>query len=128
MPKEYRKRPKMLHKKNIKKYFVLPVCLLLLNAIEEVLVYKSDFISNDYLRTAYILALFIIGIASISFIFSPLIVKMLSSAYFGGRKHAGYIGEFLILGAVIGGLYYIYYRLYVYEGGSPEYLLPPGWR
>ena len=128
MSKEYRKRPKALHKRNINKFFVLPVCLLLLNAVEEVLVYKSDFITNDYLRTAYILSLFIVGIACISFLFSPLLVKFLSSAYFGGRKHAGYLGEFLILGITLGVLYYIYYRLYVYGEGSAKYLLPPSWR
>lgn len=128
MSKAYRKRPKALHKRNIHKYFVLPVCLLLLNAVEEVLIYKSDFIVNDYVRTAYILAIFIIGIACISFIFSPMIVKLLSSAYFSSRRHAGYFGEFLVLSITLAGLYYIYYRLYVYAEGSPKYLLPPAWR
>lgn len=125
MAQKHRKRPKPLHKRNIKKYFVLPVCILVINIVEEILVYKSNFIADDYLRTAFILLLFIVGIAGVSFLVSPLIVKLLSSVYFKGRKHAGYAGELIILAVTLGGLYYLYFLIYIY---GPEYLLPSAWR
>jgi hypothetical protein len=125
MAKTHRKRPKPLHKRNIRKYFILPTCLLLLNAIEEICVYKSEFISNPYLRTAFVLLLFVVGISTVSFLLAPAIEKIITAAYFRGRKHAGYFGEFLILAVVIGGLYFIYFLLYIH---GPEYLLPRAWR
>ena len=125
MAKTYRKRPKPLHKKNVRKYFILPTCLLVLNAIEEICVYKSGFISNPYLRTAFVLLLFVAGTAAVSFILAPAIEKVVSAAYFHGRKHAGYLGEFLILAVVAGGLYVVYFVLYIH---GPQYLLPPAWR
>ena len=125
MSKEYRKRPKALHKKNIKKYFVLPVCILILNIIEEIIVYKSRVIENEYLKTACILFFFIVGVAIISLALSPLFEKILSSAYFGSRKHAGYLGEFLTLVVTLCVLYIAYY--YAYAKGA-EYLLPVSWR
>ena len=125
MAKDYRKRPKALHKRNIKKYFILPTCLLILNAIEEVGVYKSAVVTNPYLRTAVVLVMFIAGTALVSFVLAPVIEKMIARMYFSGRKHAGYLGEFFIVFSVILGLYVIYFLLYI---RGPEYLLPPSWR
>jgi len=125
MSKKHRKRPKALHKRKIKKYFILPTCLLVLNALEEIFVYKSEVIDNDYLRTGVVLLLFIIGTAAVSFLLAPVIERLLSKAYFSGRKHAGYVGEFLILSGVVLALYTLYFVLYVQ---GPEYLLPPAWR
>ena len=53
--------------RSLKKYVIFPCCLLVFGALEEVVVYKSDLIANDYVRVAALMAFYAFGIALLAF-------------------------------------------------------------
>ncbi len=103
----------MIKKYGFRKYVVLPTCLLLLNALEEVIIYKSEMVEDPYLRTAVILGLFIAGFSMVAFVISPLIAKWLEGVYLASRKTAGGIGTTVLMLGVIAGLFVLYYVIYI---------------
>jgi hypothetical protein len=100
---------------------------LILNIVEEVFTYKAQVIENNYLRTAVVMGLFLVGFGLVALLLSPLISRWLQAAYFSGRKRAGYLGEFVVLGIVYAGLFFVYYRIYVHgvESILPDALQNP---
>lgn len=119
-------KPKaMVGKRNLRKYVILPVCLIVLNAVEEVLVYKTGVIGNDYLRTAVILALYLGGFGLVGLVLAPLIERWLALTFDAGRRKGGSPGVMVLLCLLGIGLFFLYFRIYV---DGPETLLPRRWR
>lgn len=104
------------------KYIILPFCLLSLNAIEEIVVYKSESISNPYMRVLTLLILFTVGISFVAFIFSPLLSKVLKSIHQISKKEEGVIGEVTLVFCLWLILFFVYFAIYIM---GPETLLPP---
>lgn len=111
----------VVKKRGFRKYIVLPTCLLMLNVIEEVLVYKTELIDNDYIRTGVLLSLFLFGFSMVSFVVSPLAENWLQRAYFAGRRIAGIFGILCIITGILIGVYFSYYTIYTH---GPKSLLP----
>jgi len=119
-------RRKIHYKRNIRRYVILPTCLLVLNVVEEVVCYKAQVIGNPYLRAGILMLMFFCGFGLVGLVFAPLLTRSLEQVYFGGRKHGGYLGELIVLAALYGGLFYVYYLMYGAPSGV-ENLLPIAW-
>jgi hypothetical protein len=117
---------KVKSRRNIRKYLILPTCMLVLNIVEEVFCYKSQMISNLYLRTALLMVMFLCGFGLVWLVIAPIVSRSLEVAYFGGKKHGDARG-ILVLAVVYGVLFYAYYLLYSAPGGAAN-LLPAAWR
>ena len=103
----------MVKRKDIRKYIILPSCLLVLNVGYEVIIYKSQLIAQPYLRTTVILLLFLFGFGVVGCIISPFIERWMESLYYTGRKQAGYFGEILIIALLATGLFILYHAIYI---------------
>ncbi len=114
-----RKRPH-----TIRKYIILPCCLLAINIFEEVLFYKAQMVGNPYWRTALIIGVFFVIVSIGAFILAPFTEALLQHIYKTSKKEAGLIGETLFLLAVASAFYFLYYMVYIH---GPESLLPPAW-
>ena len=114
-----RKRPH-----TIRKYIILPCCLLVINVFEEVFFYKAAMVANPFWRTALIIGVFFIIVSIGAFILAPFIDTLLQRIYKTSKKQAGLFGEVLFLLAVAAVFYFLYYMVYVY---GPQSLLPPAW-
>ncbi len=112
--------------KHTKNLFILPVCLLVLNAIEEVAVYKlGREIVNPHIFTGALILMFTAGFALVGDQLAPYLQKLVDHGRKGSRRHGGKTGMFLFYLAVALGLYFAYYTIYVH---GPEKLLPIQWR
>jgi uncharacterized BrkB/YihY/UPF0761 family membrane protein len=119
----------MRMKKKYRNYIILPACLLLLNAMEEVIVYKvqscPEIAKNAYLLTFVLLLIFSIGFSLVGDMLAPYITKLFENMHKGSHKHGGSIGILLFytfLGCL---LFFIYFRIYTM---GPETVLPLSWR
>jgi len=115
--------------KAAKNYFILPVCLLLLNAVEEVLVYKvqnyPDIACNPYLLTGVLIILFSAGFAVIGDMFAPYLQGVFEHFHKKSKKTGGQFGMLIFYTAVAGFIFFIYFRIYTI---GPQSVLPPSWR
>lgn len=116
---------KSLGKRSLKKYVIFPCCVLLFGAVEEVVTYKSDFITNDYLRVAAIMSFFAFGISVLAYAVTPLIEKTILRLHAVWKTGGGRLGEYLFVLLLLTGVYYLWYRILLL---GPESLLPSGWR
>lgn len=112
--------------KHFRTFFVFPICLLLFNVLEELLVYKlKTLIKNPYLYTAVLLITFVICFSFIGNWLAPHLNKAIEHGHKTTKKKAGRPGIvtfFTLLFALIYLLYYITYCK------GAEFLLPPSWR
>ena len=112
--------------KQLRTFFIFPICLLLFNLLEEVFVYElRRVIVNDYIYTAVLVIMFVICFGFIGSWLAPHINKAIENGHKKSKKSAGRAGIitfFLILFSLIYSLYFI-----VYSKG-PEFLLPMNWR
>jgi len=116
--------------KKVRRYLILPVCLLVLNAIEEVVVYKfsqlyTGKILNAYLFTFVLILMFAVGFSVVADIVAPAIATLMEKGH-KKTKETGDLGGnvlFYIVAFVV--LYIIYYVIYVQ---GPQMLLPVSWR
>ena len=107
-------------------FMVLPICLLLLNAIEEVVVYKfQGSIRDPYLRTAMLLLMFTAGFTLVAAIVVPWTKALLKDLHKGSERHAGSLGSILLYALILALFYWLYFVIYV---DGAEHLLPPAWR
>ena len=116
-------------KKSKRNYIILPACLLLLNAVEEIIIYKvqayPDIAKNAYLLTAVIILLFILGFSLVGEMIAPYLQTLFEGMHKRTQKHSGSIGLmvfYVVLGLF---LFFLYFRIYTM---GPQAALPPSWR
>ena len=116
-------------KKSKRNYIILPVCLLLLNAAEEVIIYKvqdyPDIAKNAYLLTAVIILLFILGFSLVGEMIAPYIQTLFEGMHKQTQQHSGRIGLMVFYVALGLFIFFLYFRIYTM---GPETVLPPSWR
>ena len=111
--------------RSLKKYVIFPCCILIFGAVEEVVIYKSDLITNDYIRVAAMMAFYAFGISILAFSISPLVEKFVLQLHTVWKTGGGRLGEYLFVIILLVGVYYLWYRILLI---GPESLLPPNWR
>ena len=99
--------------------------LLIKNLVEEVLAYKLQAITNPYWHTAALLFMFAFGFSIVALVLSPAAEAWVAGVFRSAGKHAGRVGELLIVAGVIAAMFYLYFQVYTH---GPETLLPPAWR
>ena len=105
-----------------RRYFVLPVCLLMLNVLEELFIYMvPEIVPNPWWRITVIIAMFLVGFAAVGFWIAPAMERWIGRMHSAGRKTAGWLGELLIVVAIGAAMFGIYYLLYIQ---GPKSLLP----
>ena len=111
--------------RSLKKYVIFPCCLLIFGAVEEVVVYKSSVIANDYLRVAGMMFFYAFGIALIAFVLTPMLERLVLRMHAASKFGAGRAGEYAFVLLLLVGVYFLWYRIILF---GPETLLPPTWR
>ena len=110
----------------MRNYSVLIFCLLFLNILEEVAVYKLHrYVRDPYLRTGMYLLMFTIGFALATVCLAPWIKSLLEALRRTSKKNTGMLGPILFYGSIVALLFVTYYITY---NRGPQYLLPPAWR
>jgi hypothetical protein len=108
----------------IRSYYVMPCCLLLLNACVELVGYKARAFDEPFLTVLAIMGMVLFGGSFVAYLVSPAIESVINKAYKGSRKGGGGLGELLFL-LVLGGLvFWLYYLIYIV---GPESVLPTAW-
>ena len=116
-------------KSKTRNYIILPVCLLLLNAVEEVVVYKVQgypkIARNAYLLTGVLILLFTLGFSVVGDMIAPYLQAWFEGMHKKTHQHGGKIGLmvfYVLLGLFI---FFLYFRIYTM---GPQTVLPPSWR
>ena len=105
---------------------ILPICLLLFNAVEEVTEYiLPRFFPDPYIRTGVLIFLFSVGFTVIGDFLAPRIAKFFDRGHKKTQKRAGLPGLFLFYVGILSLIYVLYFIIYT---KSPKYLLPMNWR
>lgn len=110
-----------------KKYIILPISLLVFNVVHELIVYKADVIGNRYLQTLFLMAMFMVGFAFVTFVIAPWVERIVEKLYLSGKKGAGFLGELVMAVLFFSGLFYLYYQVYTSPVGI-ESILPASWQ
>ena len=113
---------KSLSKKNLSKYFVFPITYLILELVEDVLIYKSELVGNHWTQAVVVMGVLVFGISLVAFALVPFFQGGLESLRKSHKKH-GPLGEFLFTASVLLAIYLLYY-IKVSHGGNIESLLP----
>ncbi|MBT4033536.1 MAG: hypothetical protein HOE61_02175 [Candidatus Marinimicrobia bacterium] len=114
-----------MKRRNIRKYLVLPVSLLLLNAVEDIAIFRlQSVISDPLLLTGAIITLFVIGFSLVGFVISPAIEVMIERSYATGKGLFGPSGSVVMLLVIGGAIYWVYYKIYIEGVSSIARLLP----
>ena len=109
-------------KKNIAKYLVFPITYLILELVEDVLIYKAVLFKNAWLQTLVVIGILVFGISLVAFALVPFFQGGLDSLRKVNKKH-GALGEFMFTASVLLAIYFLYY-IKVSTGGGIEALLP----
>ena len=114
--------------KATRNYILLPLCLLLLNAVEEIVVYKLTkypaIAKNPYLLTLSIILLFAVGFSLVGDMAIPYMRNILEKLHKGSKKH-GHAGTIFFYILTAGLIFIIYFRIYTI---GPASVLPAAWR
>lgn len=105
----------------VRNYFILPCCLLLLNVCNSLISYKAGMIADPLLRTAAIISFILVGSSVVAFVLAPAIEGLVRSLQRTSQKGAGELGRVAFLALLGGGVFLLYYQLYIH---GPESLLP----
>ncbi|MGC9452122.1 MAG: hypothetical protein ACP5I4_11815 [Oceanipulchritudo sp.] len=111
--------------RQLKKYVIFPCILLIFGAVEEVVVYKSDVIANEYLRVAAMMFFYAFGIALLAYSFTPMVERTILRMHAVSRVGWGRPGEILFVLFLLAAVYFLWYRILI---RGPESLLPLEWR
>ncbi len=114
--------------RTIRAYLILPMCLLFLNAIEEIAVYKLQTLNVTKIQlTAILVLMFALGFTVVGDFIAPKAQKILEKGHKTSKKSAGLIGTTIFYGIILAFVFFIYYMIYT-EGNGPGTLLPKSWR
>ena len=95
-------------KKNIAKYFVFPITYLILELVEDVLIYKTASMDAGYPRTFTVIGILVFGISIVAFALVPFFQGGLESLRKSHKKH-GPLGEVLFIASVLLAIFYLYH-------------------
>ena len=105
---------------------ILPLCLLYLNVLEEVVVYKTqDLVADPYLRAGVLVAVFAIGFTLVGNLLAPWLASLFEAGHKASKRQGGSGGLAVFHCAMLVAVYAIYFVVYV---RGAQYLLPPSWR
>ena len=105
---------------------ILPICLLLFNAVEEVVEYKlPKFVPNPYTRTFVLILLFTVGFAVIGDLLVPWVAGLFDQGHKKSQHQGGKTGVILFYVGVFAIVYFVYFVIYI---KGPQFILPPFWR
>ncbi len=108
-----------LKKHQLRRYFVLPGSLLILNAVEDLLIVKlQQYVIDPFLLTGVIILMFLIGFSIVGFVIAPAVEMLIEKGYQHGKVWTGHLGAWAILGGLCGGLYWVYYQIYINGAAS----------
>lgn len=96
---------------NVRVYYVLPCCLLLLNLLNAAVGYLAEGILDPWLRTTVVIALVLFGASVTAFLVAPGLETLVRWMHRTSRAKAGGVGEgvfLLVLGALV---FWLYYRM-----------------
>jgi hypothetical protein len=114
--------------KTIRAYLILPVCLLILNAFEEVAVYKLQSMGLSAIPlTGILILMFAIGFALVGDLFAPRIQRLLEKGHRKSKRDGGWIGATLFYTFLVVAIFLVYYVIYTNDDGA-KFLLPPSLR
>jgi hypothetical protein len=108
----------------LERYYVLPCCLLLLNLCNEIISYKAKLIHDSLQRTLFIMGMVLFGASVVAFAVAPGIIWLVQSLRRTSRSAGGGAGEWLFLTGLGAGVFWLYYRNYIW---GTEAILPVGW-
>jgi hypothetical protein len=112
--------------KSRRAYLILPLCLLYLNVLQEVVLYKMrDLVPNPYLLTGILLAAFALGFTLVGTLLAPWLEGLFETGHKVSKKQAGGSGILVFHGVMLAIVYGVYFVVYT---RGPQYLLPPTWR
>jgi len=109
-----------------KSMIILPICLLLFKAFEEVVEYKlPEYILNPYLLTAVVIFLCSVGFVIIDDLVTPWIASLIEHGHKNSKKQGGSAGVLVFYIATFIAIFIIYY---IMLNKGPQFLLPKEWR
>ncbi len=108
-----------IKKRQLRRYFVLPGSLLVLNALEDLLIVKlQQVVVDPYLLTAIVMLMFLLGFSLVGFFLAPMVEVVIERGYRHGKAWTGVFGGWLVLTALCVGIYWVYYQIYIH--GAPS--------
>ncbi len=108
--------------KSVRVFFILPVCLLLMNVLQELAVYKMErSIMNKFLFTGALLFMYAAVFTVVGNLVSPWLESVVEKLHFGSKKKGGGLGLLLFYSFTLAGLYVLYYFVFV---KGPQSILP----
>jgi len=110
---------------NVRIYYVLPCCMLLLHLVNALVEYQAQRIPEPVLRTTFVMGMVLVGSSMVAFLISPRLEQFVRWLQRTSRAQAGGLGEgifLLVLGAVV---FWLFHRMVNY---GIESLLPVEWR
>jgi hypothetical protein len=109
----------------VRRHYVLPCCLLLLNLVNIAVAYQAEQVTEPVLRTLLVIGLVLFGSALVAFFIAPALERAIAYCQRTSRASAGGLGEAVFLLVLGGAVFWLYYRLCVFGVAS---LLPAAWR
>jgi hypothetical protein len=110
---------------NVRVYYVLPCCLLLLNLVNATIGYQAGRFEDPWVRTLVVMGLVLFGSSLVAFVVAPGLEFFIRWLHRVSRAQAGGLGEALFLIALGAGVFWLYYQL---VNHGIESLLPLDWR
>ncbi len=112
--------------RSFKAIFIPGVCLLFINAVEEVVGYKlTRFIRDPYMLTCVLMIMYAAGFTLVASLMIPGTKKTVHKLHNTSRKKGGFAGVVLFYAVLAFVLFKAYYVIYTQ---GPQYLLPRAWR
>lgn len=108
-------------KRSLKKFFILPCCYLLLNFIEELIVYQTNRLEDPYLKTLILITTFSFGITAVAYYITPFLENLIHKIHQRSSASEGILGEIFIFLIIFTLFYVLYYFLY---NSGVESLIP----
>ncbi len=114
-PRKLGKRVTKAEQNKIRLVFVLPVCLLILNAVEEIIVYKlqtkmdpNSLLLNSYTIVFLLVFMFALGFTIVGKYIVPKVELLLQKSYVTTHRKAGFMGLTSFYAIVMIIIYIIY--------------------
>jgi hypothetical protein len=119
--------PSLLPKKEkvVRRYYVLPCCLLLLNLGNSIIAYKAGIIADVLERTLFVIGMVLFGSSLVAFVVAPAIEALVRALHRTSRQGGGWLGEILFLTALGVGIFLLYYVVTIH---GAQALLPAEWK
>ena len=105
--------------KSVRVFFILPICLLIMNALQSLAIYKMErSIMNKFAFTGVVLLMYAAVFTIVGNLISPWLEAIFEKLHFGSKKKGGGFGLLLFYSLLISGLYVLYFFIYVKGPGS----------